>query len=111
MEARMSNIQAAADFSNPREVIVTFAFSKGWQIISPDTANGFPPGGGLEPPDEGALKISIAPLNLSSMSSPQAQAAIAKRTAELSSIAQALALAQVEFANALERYAAHATAD
>lgn len=107
----MSSSQAAIDYSNPREVIVTFVFSKGWQIVSPDTANGFPGGGGLEPPGEGALEIGIAPLDLASMSGPQAQAAIAKRTTDLSNIAQALALAQVEFASVLEQYATPTNAD
>ncbi len=100
----MSSSQPAIDYSNPRDVIVTFVFSKGWQIVSPDGANGFPGGGGLEPPGEGALEIDIAPLDLASMSGPEAQAAIARRTTDLSNIAQALALAQVEFANALEQY-------
>ncbi len=96
--------QPSIDYSNDREVIVSFLFGQGWQIISPDGVHGFPAGGGFQPPDEGALQISINPLDLQSMNPAAAQAAISKRVADLASVAQALALAQVQFATDLANY-------
>jgi hypothetical protein len=92
------------DINNDREVIVTFNFGQGWQILSPDGVSGFPAGGGLLPPGEGALKISIAPLDLQSLDAAAAQAAISKRVTDLAHIAEALALAQLQFATLLAQY-------
>jgi hypothetical protein len=101
--------------TTPEEVIISFTFAQGWRIISPNGVSGFPPGGGLEPPQlpglpalssSSALQISIAPLGLQSMTPAAAQAAISKRVADLANVAQALALAQVEFANDLALYQA-----
>jgi hypothetical protein len=94
------------DYSNDREVIVSFTFGQGWRIISPSNVIGFPAGGGLQPPDEGAMRINIDPLDLQSMDPAAAQAAISKRVADLANVAQALALAQVQFSTDLANYKA-----
>ncbi len=83
------------DYTNDREVIVRFNFGQGWQIKTPDNVSGFPGGGGALPLPP--LEISIDPLNLQSLDPVAAQAAIKQRVADLASVAQALALAQVQF--------------
>jgi hypothetical protein len=94
-------------YTNDREVIVRFNFGQGWQINSPDNVSGFPGGGGALPLPP--LEISIDPLNLQSLDPAAAQAAISKRVADLADVAQALALAQVQFSIDLANYKAAPT--
>jgi hypothetical protein len=94
----------AIAFTNDREVIVRFTFGQGWQIKSPDNVSGFPGGGGAVPLPP--LEISIDPLDLQSLDPAAARAAISKRVADLANVAQALALAQVQFSTDLANYKA-----
>jgi len=82
---------ASGRYDNHR-LNVAFEFDSGWQIITPDGTSSFPPGGGLTPHD-----IVIQPLDLTGLTASAASAAILQRSSDLATIAQALALAQLQF--------------
>ena len=77
-------------------VNVSFTFDQDLEIQLGNRRDAFPPGGGL-----GTLEIRIDPLSLAGLDAAASQAAIRKRASDLAMVAEAFALASVQFADAI----------
>ena len=86
----------AAGQAGQRTVNVSFTFNEDLEIQLGSRRDAFPPGGGL-----GTLEIRIEPLHLAGLDAAALQAAIRKRAGDLAMVAEALALASVQFADAV----------
>ena len=86
----------ASGSSGQRTVNVSFTFDESLEIQLKERRDAFPPGGGL-----GTLEIRIDPLHLAGLDAAAAQAAIRKRAGDLAMVAEAVALASVQFADAV----------
>ena len=93
----MSDLDSPDTLTGALFLNVAFSFDKSWMIGPDGKIIRFPPGLGL-----GGENVQIGPVKLAGMTKAQIAAVVARRAGHMALIAKAIAVANTQFADALD---------